>query len=226
MVTSTIIELKNVSKKYGDKIILDNVSLKLNTGELVIIKGISGAGKTTLLNILAFLETKDSGELFWKNQNIDILSSKEKKNIRRTEMGFIFQDFNLYENLTVEENLEIFLSLATEMKKNEIQRQIKEYLDKFHMEDRRKTYARLLSGGERQRVAVMRAFLINSSIVFADEPSANIDDENKRIIRDYLAELKIGGKSIIIVTHDDYYDKLADEIYVLKNGNLSEASWG
>ncbi|EOD00246.1 ABC transporter ATP-binding protein [Caldisalinibacter kiritimatiensis] len=224
--TNTIIKLKNVSKRYGNKKVLDNVSLKLNAGELVIIKGNSGAGKTTLLNILAFLETKDTGEFLWKGQKTENLNTKQKKNIRRTEMGFIFQDFNLFENLTVEENLEVFLSLTTEMKKDEIQKKIKEYLKKFQMEDRKKTHTRFLSGGERQRVAIMRAFLINSSIVFADEPSANIDDENKRIISDYLIELKEAGKSIVIVSHDDYYDKLADKIYVLKNGNLSETYWG
>ncbi|WP_425448014.1 ABC transporter ATP-binding protein [Dethiothermospora halolimnae] len=220
--TNTILELRNISKRYGDKKVLNDISLKVNLGDMILIKGSSGAGKSTLLNILAFLEAKDCGEIFWKGKNIDSLTIKEKKGIRKREMGFIFQEFNLFENLTVKENLDVVLSLTTKTTKEDRKGRIKEYLQKFQMEDRGDTYVKLLSGGERQRVAIVRTFLTDSTIVFADEPSANVDDKNKDIIKGYLVELKNAGKSIVIVSHDDYYDKIANRIYEIKNGYIKK----
>lgn len=222
----TIIRLNKVSKKYHDKVVLSNVDLAIKQGELILIKGDSGEGKSTLLNILALLEPIDSGDIYWQEKNISLLDIKGKKRLRKINMSFIFQDYNLFEDLTLEENLKVFLRLSTNKKEDEIEADMHTYLKKFKMEDRKSIFIKLLSGGERQRIAIMRAFLANKSIIFADEPTANIDEENKKMIVNYFKEWKREGKVILLVSHDDFYDNIADDIYKLHKGNLSKVNRG
>ncbi|MCT4687325.1 ABC transporter ATP-binding protein [Vallitalea sp.] len=217
----TILRLSKVSKKYNNKVVLSNVDLELNKSEFILIKGESGEGKSTLLNVIAFLEPIDSGKIFWRQKDISTMDIKDKKNIRRSNIGYIFQDYNLFENLTLEENLKVFLRLSTNKKEFEIEKDIDKCLLKFKMSDRKKIFIKFLSGGERQRVAIMRAFLVDKSIILADEPTANIDEINKKRIIDYFNEWKNEGKAVILVSHDDFYDDIADKVYILKKGNIS-----
>ncbi|CDZ23168.1 hypothetical protein CCDG5_0017 [[Clostridium] cellulosi] len=217
----TIIKLEKISKSYADKNVLKDISMEAAASEIVLIKGRSGAGKTTLLNICAFLENPDGGTYYWRGKNALELSAKEKRETRKNQMGFIFQDYNLFEDLTVQENLEIFLRYTLAPDREKAKEMITKNLERFNMSDRLKTKAKFLSGGERQRIAIIRAIMKNDAVIFADEPSANIDDFNREKIITWFTELKNNGHAVVLVSHDNDFDKIADRIYTLENGELS-----
>ncbi|MCB5935542.1 ABC transporter ATP-binding protein [Caldibacillus thermoamylovorans] len=219
-----LIEIKEVRKQYGNKEILKSVDLNIQSSEICLITGSSGAGKTTLLNILSFLESADSGTYLWEGVNVDNILTKEKRNIRREKMSFIFQDFNVFEELTVKENLEVFLRYVTSIEKNKWDNLIIEGVNRFNMQDRINTRAKLLSGGERQRLAILRSFIKETKVVFADEPTANIDEKNKNLIVESFKMLKQEGRAIVIVSHDHSYNEFADKIYKLNEGKIIRES--
>lgn len=194
-----MIEIKNLNKRFSDKIIFDNLNLIINDGEMIAVSGASGSGKTTLLNILGKLDEEYTGDI--------IVDSKNLKNISKTEylrnkIGYLFQNYALADNLTVNKNLDFALKYSDDKSQEAKETALKlvdleplTYLNK-------KVYT--LSGGEQQRVALARLFLKPCSIILADEPTGSLDVKNRDVILEILRKMNNQGKVIIIVTHDPY----------------------
>ncbi|NLK95416.1 MAG: ABC transporter ATP-binding protein [Clostridiales bacterium] len=209
-----MIELENVSKTYGEKKVLDNISLKINEGELVAITGESGKGKSTILNILGLLETTDSGQVLICGQgNIKPNSSKATKVLRNT-ISYLFQNFALIDEETVNNNLLIALKYVKGTKKDKLNK-ISEVLKIVGLEgfEKRKVYE--LSGGEQQRVAIARIMLKPSKIVLADEPTGSLDEVNRDKIFELLKGINKDGKTVVIVTHDKYLANKCNKVISL-----------
>lgn len=195
----SLIELKNVTKKYGDKVILDKVSLKIEKGEFVGIKGESGKGKTTLLNVLGLVEDCE-GQVIIDGDIVKYNQRKKVMKILRERIGYLFQNFALIDDVTVFENLKIVMSKSS---KKEMIKLMKEALEKVGL-SAEYIYKEVckLSGGEQQRVAAARIILKKCDIVLADEPTGSLDEKNALIIMELLKQFNIEGKTIIMVSHD------------------------
>jgi putative ABC transport system ATP-binding protein len=219
-----MINIEDVTKNYteGNSVhrILDNVNLKINKGEIVVLLGKSGSGKTTLLNLISGIDLPDSGSISVNGKNLTGFSEKERTLFRRKNVGFIFQFFNLIPTLTVEENISLPLEL------NEIKftgNDIFKILSEVGLEGRNNTYPDKLSGGEQQRVAIARALVHNPEIIIADEPTGNLDLETgKKIIGLIDGFIKKKSKTMIMATHAPDVIGIADRIIGLKDGNLYE----
>jgi putative ABC transport system ATP-binding protein len=199
-----MIQIQNLQKRFGDKIIFDNFSCEINDGDIVVFSGVSGKGKTTLLNMIGGLEKYQSGEI--TVDGLTVSSAKNLKKLYRDYFGFLFQNFALIEKETVEKNLGMI------DKKNRNNISIEEALEKVGLKgyESRKVYT--LSGGEQQRVAIARLFLKKCSIILADEPTGSLDKKNADIVMDYLFELNKEGKTVIVVTHDEEYKKRFEKV--------------
>ncbi|SHI27043.1 ABC transporter ATP-binding protein [Desulfosporosinus lacus] len=198
-----IIELNNVSKTYGNKIVLDKFSLQINEGDFIAIMGPSGSGKSTLLNIIGLLEKVDAGNVIIDGAiNIHTNSSKSTR-ILREKIAYLFQNFALIDEETVQYNLNLALKYFHGTKKDRLV-QLKKTLNFVGLEgyEKRKIYE--LSGGEQQRVSIARLMLKPSKIILADEPTGSLDEQNRDLILDYLEKLNSEGKTIVLVTHDYY----------------------
>lgn len=197
-----LIKANNIYKKFYNKKILHNFSIEIYKGESIVIVGKSGSGKTTLLNILSLIETIDSGTIYWENININRMNKSKINKIIRYDIGYLFQNYALLDNKTVYENIE----LACKYKKYEAIKE-KEFdilnaLSKVGLSGFENRMIYSLSGGEQQRVALARIIVKPCKIIFADEPTGNLDEENSKIIMDILFDLNKEGKSIVVVTHD------------------------
>lgn len=210
-----ILVAKNLVKsfKHPEQVqILDGVSLEIATGESVAITGRSGEGKTTLLHILGTLEPFDAGEL-------QIDGKKATTNLRNRHLGFVFQAFNLLEDFTALDNV---LMPARIAKEPALRKRGMELLGLVGMEHRAGFAAKMLSGGERQRVAIARALCNNPDIIFADEPSGNLDRANADAVSNLLFDLvQSQGKTLILVTHDECLAKRCDRRFILSQGKIS-----
>ena len=192
-----MIELKSVSKSFGNEPILDNINLIIDDGEFVIFKGPSGCGKTTLLNMIGSIEPFDSGEILING--LDVSNKKNRQVILSQEVGFLFQEFALVEDKTVKQNL------AYVKKKNRTEINMVNALEFVGLNENilnRKIYT--LSGGEQQRVAVARLILKKCNIILADEPTGSLDRDNVDLIFNLLEQINESGKTIVLVTHDQY----------------------
>jgi len=219
-----IIKASKIKKYYKSSQsiikVLKGVDLQVEEGELTAIIGPSGSGKTTLLNILGLLDNPTSGELFLNDESVTTLSDKEKRKIRLHKIGFIFQNFNLISSLTTLENVELPMALAGKSPIEQRQRAIK-LLKEVKLYNKLNSKIHQLSMGEIQRVAIARAFANNPSIILADEPTAQLDYENKMNIIELLQKLqKEKNVTIIVSTHDPNIVKDFDKTYELKNGRL------
>ena len=196
-----IINIKNVSKKFGDKCVLDNADLEIQKGEMLAIVGESGKGKTTLLNIIGLILQKDSGTIEIEGIEVDKINSKRAMMLRRNRIGYLFQNFGLIDEDTVEWNLSLAFAYK-KLSKKEKETAIEEVAEKLGVGSllKRKVYE--LSGGEQQRVAIARLMLQDPNIVLADEPTGSLDKGNVQIVMNLLKEMHENGKTIIIVTHD------------------------
>ena len=197
---SEFIEFKDVKKIYkmGEVEIeaLSGVNFSIKKGEFVVVAGASGAGKSTILNILGGMDTPTSGEIFVDNAEISKYSQKELTTYRRYDIGFVFQFYNLVQNLTARENVE----LAAQICKDPLD--IDKTLDAVGLSDRKKNFPAQLSGGEQQRVAIARALAKNPKLLLCDEPTGALDSKTSGEIMDVFEKLNQGGKTVIIVTHD------------------------
>lgn len=193
-----MIELKNISKSFGKKSIFKNFSLIINNGESVVITGRSGSGKSTLLNILSLIEPIDNGELFFNENKIKKINTKETDKLMREEIGYLFQNYALIENDSVLENLKLASSYTKDKNKINYHNLLNQM--GLNVDLNQKIY--LLSGGEQQRVAIARLFIKPCNIIFADEPTGNLDDVNSNMVLDLLFELNRSGKTLVVVTHD------------------------
>ncbi|MDT2836845.1 ATP-binding cassette domain-containing protein [Enterococcus durans] len=185
-----MIEVRGISKKFNEKVVFEELSFTLDSGSMIAIIGESGSGKTTLLNCLGQLEEVDKGEIFINGEKI---LRKHKRKFFREQAGFLFQNFALIDNETVKKNLQLV---------TKDQSKIVAALEKFQVEQLLNQKIFRLSGGEQQRVALARLFLKDPPLIFADEPTASLDQKNKEIVIQTLQELNRQGKTVIVVTHD------------------------
>ncbi len=211
------IEFKNVEKEYkmGEVIIkaLNNTNFSIEKGELVVIVGPSGAGKTTSLNILGGMDTASSGEVVVDGKRIDKLKNKDLIKYRREDIGFVFQFYNLVQNLTAVENVE----LATQICKDSLDP--KEVLEKVGLKDRMKNFPSQLSGGEQQRVAISRAIAKNPKLLLCDEPTGALDyNTGKQILKLLQDTCRKENMTVIIITHNTAIAPMADKVIYFKNG--------
>ena len=207
----SIIELCNVSKSYGSKKILENISININEGEFVAITGESGKGKSTILNIIGLLEIFDSGKLTIDNETNLVPNSIKSRKLLREKISYLFQNFALIDQETVLYNLLLVLKYVKQSKNYKV-KIIKQSLSKVGLDgyEKRKIYE--LSGGEQQRVAIARILLKPSKIVLADEPTGSLDENNRDTVISLLRLLNNEGKTIVLVTHDKSVAKSCDRI--------------
>ncbi|MDG1702067.1 MAG: ABC transporter ATP-binding protein [Opitutae bacterium] len=200
--------------------IIQGLDFSLKQKESISIMGDSGSGKSTLLNLLSGLDRVEKGTLKWRGQSIENFSTSALSNMRRSFIGFVFQSFYLVPDLTVYENLYLSAKIGCKnIGSDEIQSRIDEYLEKVHLTDRKKHSVMTLSGGEKQRVAIARALISDPLIVFADEPTGNLDDRSSKEILELLLSLvEIEAKSLVLVTHNVDFAKYTDKTLYLKNG--------
>lgn len=198
-----MIKLVNVNKKYGEKVILNNFSLNIKEGEFLAITGESGKGKSTILNIIGLLETFDSGDLIIDKEKNIKPNSKDANRILRDTIGYLFQNFALVDNESIDSNLNLALQYIKKSKK-EKSKMKEAALEKVCLSGYGKSKIYELSGGEQQRVAIARLLLKPSKIILADEPTGSLDEKNREIILSLLKDLNKSGKTIVLVTHDKY----------------------
>ncbi len=209
-----------IEKKYGQLEILKGVDLRINSGEIVSIVGSSGAGKTTLLQILGTLDRPDSGTLEIAGVNPFKLNSKELSNFRNQSLGFIFQFHQLLPEFSAMENAMLPALIGGKTKK-EAEELARPLLVKLGIEDRSQHKPAELSGGEQQRVAVCRALINNPKIIFADEPSGNLDTKNARELHELFFQLRDEFKqTFVIVTHNEELAQMADRSLVMRDGRF------
>ena len=212
---NVILSCENIVKTYKTSDIfnvLTDISLQIYEGELLVIVGASGSGKSTLINILGGIDKCTSGNVYYRNKNITEYNEKNITQYRRKNVGFIYQSFNLINELTVYENI-----LLTSDSKNNVD----EILKKVGLYEKKNLYPKELSGGEQQRVAIARALSKDFDILFCDEPTGALDSENSKKILLLLEELARQDKrTIVIVTHNNDIIKIADRVYTMKNGKI------
>lgn len=214
-------ELKNVTKTYkvNDSInhAIDNISLDIEKGEVIVILGPSGSGKSTMLNLLSGIDTPTKGKIYFESDRIDNKKLEELSSYRRNNLGFIFQSYNLVSNLTVKENIELGANLA----KNPLN--IDEMIKKVGLEGHKNKYPYQLSGGQMQRVAIARALSKNPSVLFCDEPTGALDEEMGKNILKVLQEInKTYNTTIIIVTHNPSIADMANTVIKMNSGHIEE----
>lgn len=195
-----IVKAEGIQKQFGNKVLFEKFNLSVKKGDSFVIAGESGSGKTTLLNLLSLIEKPDVGQIFWREKEIKKVNTTETNKIIREEIGYLFQNYALIDNATVEENIEIGLKYRKDTKKKA--QLVEQALERVGLENFQKRKIYSLSGGEQQRVALARIIVKPCSIVFADEPTGNLDEENSQKIMDILFELNQEGKAIVVVTHD------------------------
>jgi bacitracin export ATP-binding protein bceA len=210
-----MITAKNIKKKYNNQEVLRGIDLKIDKNEFVVILGASGSGKSTLLNILSGLEKSDSGEVVYDNESISDYSEKQLTKFRKDKIGFVFQQYYLLNNLTVEQNVKVGANLVDN----------KEYVDiikELGLEDKLSKYPNELSGGEQQRVSIARALAKKPTVLFLDEPTGALDEEIGRKILEYLLKLKDKSHfTMIMVTHNENIAELANKIIHVGSGRVT-----
>ena len=215
-----MIETRDIHKKYGSLEVLKGIDLKVKKGEVVSIVGASGAGKTTLLQILGTLDNPDSGSVIYDGIVIDKLKNSELADFRNKNIGFVFQFHHLLPEFTALENVCI-PGLIARKSKAELEKEASELLNFLGLGDRLNHKPSELSGGEQQRVAVARALINKPKIVFADEPSGNLDSNNADELHRLFFDLRDKfGQTIVIVTHNNELAKMSDRTIVMKDGKI------
>ena len=222
-----IVEVQNVEKIYGKagekqfKALSDD-NFEVKPGEFVGIMGASGSGKTTLLNILSTLDTPTSGQVEIAGQDITKLNNNQMADFRANKIGFIFQDFNLLENLTAYENIALPLALQNKPAKS-IKPAVSSIAEKLGLTEILNHYPTELSGGQKQRVAAARALVHEPSIVFGDEPTGALDSKSARALMDTLTKInREDNVSILLVTHDPFSASFCDRILFIKDGEIGQ----
>ncbi|MDE7455633.1 MAG: ABC transporter ATP-binding protein [Prevotella sp.] len=218
-----MIKLDNIKKVFRTEEVetwaLREVSLEVKEGEFVAIMGPSGCGKSTLLNILGLLDNPTEGTYVLNGNDVSQLKENERTDIRKGTIGFVFQSFNLIDELNVYENIELPL-LYMGISAKERKARIETVMERMAISHRRKHFPSQLSGGQQQRVAIARAVLPNPKIILADEPTGNLDSKNGKEVMNLLSELHSEGTTIIMVTHSQHDASYADRIVNLYDGQI------
>jgi len=218
-----MIEVKDLQKEYTDEETptraLRGVTFSVEKGEFISIMGPSGSGKSTLLQILSFLDRPTGGSYQFLGKSIEDMNDQELAHVRNKDMGFVFQSFNLLSRLSVYDNVEIPL-LYSDILSAKRRTYIEEAVRSVGLEDKLHTETGKLSGGQKQRVAIARALVTDPNVIFADEPTGNLDSESGLQIMEILASLHSKGRTIILVTHETQTAEFADRIVVMKDGKI------
>ena len=218
-----MITLRNIKKIFKTDEVetwaLQNVSLEVKKGEFVAIMGPSGCGKSTLLNILGLLDAPTDGEYLLEGKDVSRMSEDERTDLRKGRLGFVFQSFNLIDELNVTENVELPL-LYMQCPKRERREKVAEVLERVAMTHRAQHFPAQLSGGQQQRVAIARAVISHPSIILADEPTGNLDSRHGKEVMELLRELHREGTTIIMVTHSQRDANYAERIINLFDGEI------
>jgi len=205
-----------------ETVALDGVSLHVTEGEFIAIMGPSGCGKSTLLNILGLLDNPTSGEYLLAGTEVGHLKEKQRTDMRKGNIGFVFQSFNLIEEMNVYENVELPL-VYMKVKPAERKKRVEETLRRMNISHRAKHFPNQLSGGQQQRVAIARAVIANPKLILADEPTGNLDSKNGKDVMDLLSELNREGTTIVMVTHSQHDATFAHRIINLFDGQIIDS---
>lgn len=218
-----MIKINNLQKFYRteevETIALNGVDIHVQEGEFVAVMGPSGCGKTTLLNIVGLLDDLDEGSYLFNQIEVAKFNERKRSELRKHNIGFVFQSFNLIDELTVYENVELPL-IYTKVRKKERKERVEAVLEKVQMMHRRNHFPQQLSGGQQQRVAVARAVVNNPKIILADEPTGNLDSTNGNEVMNMLTELNEAGTTIIMVTHSEHDAKFAGRTIRMLDGQI------
>ncbi len=218
-----VIEAKDLVKTFRKTFhAVDGVSLTLERGKFYAVMGHSGSGKTTLLQILGLLDDASSGSILVNGKDVSHLKEKEKAQIRRDTIGFVFQAYYLNPKLKAYENVMLPMYVNPKMAKG-LKERAKELLTQLGLEERTDHYPKQMSGGEQQRVAIARALANDPDCIFADEPTGNLDEENERLVFDALKRLSQSGKCVLVVSHNEAVREYADSLLLMEKGKLKEA---
>ncbi len=222
-----MIEVKELKKDYAEDgtptQALRGLSFSIETGEFVSIMGPSGSGKSTLLHILSFLDRPTGGSYKFFGKSIEQMSDQELAKVRNAEMGFVFQSFNLLSRLTVYENVEVPL-IYSDIPTAKRQTLIEEAVRSVGLEDKLHTEAGRLSGGQKQRVAIARALVAGPNVIFADEPTGNLDSKSGLQVMEILESLNKKGRTVVLVTHETQTAEFANRIIRIKDGMVESDS--
>ena len=219
-----ILSLKGVEKYYGNKgnIVkaIDNISFDVYKGEFVGVMGPSGSGKTTLLNTIATIDEVSSGHIFIGDKDLTEINQKDIAKFRRENLGFIFQDFNLLDTLTIHENIALALTI-NKTKKSEIDERVKKIAYDLGIEDLLSKYPYEVSGGQKQRTACARALITNPKLILADEPTGALDSRSAQMLIEMISDLnREFGATILMVTHDSFTASYCERILFIKDGKI------
>ncbi|MBE6054127.1 MAG: ABC transporter ATP-binding protein [Clostridium sartagoforme] len=219
-----ILKLKNVSKEYGLRgfrtRVLNNISLTVNEGDFISIMGPSGAGKTTLLNLISTLDKPTKGEIIFDEKDITNIKNKELSNLRRDKIGFIFQDYNLLDNMNLMDNIALPLALGKK-RTRDIENKVIKIAELFGLKEHLKKYPYELSGGQKQRGAAARALITDPRVIFADEPTGALDSRSSSDLLEALSRANKEEKAtIVMVTHDAITASYSNKVYILSDGEI------
>ena len=222
-----MIRVENLSKSFRteevETVALDKVSFEVKDGEFVAIMGPSGCGKSTLLNILGLLDNPTGGKYWLGDREVENLKEKERTDVRKGEIGFVFQSFNLIDELSLEENIELPLTYLG-VSRAERKKRVQEIMKRMAISHRAKHFPHQLSGGQQQRVAIARAVVFNPKMILADEPTGNLDSKNGAEVMRLLTELNQEGTTIVMVTHNEHDARMAHRIIRLFDGHIVEGN--
>ncbi|MGN1252989.1 MAG: ABC transporter ATP-binding protein [Prevotella sp.] len=220
-----MIKVENLTKVFRtedvETIALDKVSFEVKDGEFVAIMGPSGCGKSTLLNILGLLDNPTSGDYWLGDKNVAGLKENERTAIRKGQIGFVFQSFNLIDELNVEENIALPLTYLG-IPKAERKKRVEEVMSRMNISHRAHHFPHQLSGGQQQRVAIARAVVFGPKLILADEPTGNLDSKNGLEVMRLLTELNQEGTTIVMVTHNEHDAQIAHRIIRLFDGHIEQ----
>ena len=226
-IISRVIELKNIQKAYrigeSEYAVLKGIDLEIEEGEFIALMGPSGSGKSTLLNIVGCLDRPTSGRFLLLGQDISLTSDDELARIRREELGFIFQTFNLIGRISVQKNVELPMMLRGVVRQKRRERALKLLRD-IGIDHRSDFSPQNISGGERQRVAIARALANDPTIIIADEPTGNLDLKNSNEVMKILSKLNQEGRTIIMVTHNPEITENCSRVIRLRDGRILESA--
>ncbi|WP_044206068.1 ABC transporter ATP-binding protein [Flammeovirga sp. OC4] len=218
-----MIKLENVNKYFETEEVqtqaLNNINLEVQEGEFIAIMGPSGCGKSTLLNVIGLLESPSSGNYKLDGEEVANFKESQRTNLRKGNIGFVFQNFHLINQLTVAENIALPLAYLN-MSKSERKKRIEEVLDRLKISHRRGHYPQQLSGGQQQRVGICRAVVSNPKLILADEPTGNLDSKNGKEVMELLTELNKQGATIVMVTHSQRDANYAHRVISLLDGEI------
>ena len=218
-----MIKIINLTKIFRTESVqttaLNEVSLEISQGEFVAIMGPSGCGKSTLLSMIGLLDNPTSGELWFMDQEVSRYSENDRTDLRNGNLGFVFQSFNLIDELTVFENVELPLLYAGVSTRERVKR-VNEALERMQIAHRTEHYPQQLSGGQQQRVAIARAIVTNPRIILADEPTGNLDSTNGNEVMNLLKELNHDGATVVMVTHSEENAREAERIIRMMDGYI------